>query len=240
LPGKRAALVDEIRRLHPGLGDPEAAIAQGRVLVDGRVILNPRSQVRGGASISVRPEVALRGEAKLRAALEAFPIAVSGLTALDAGAAAGGFVRVLLAEGAARVYAVDVGHGQLLGSLRQDPRVVNLEATNLSQLGAALVPDVIDLVTLDLSYLSLAAGVPYLSRLRLSAGATLLALVKPMFELGLGEPPVDDQRLEEARRLAVEAVGEAGWRVVSSVRSPVLGGRGAIEFWIHARWQGSV
>ena len=196
--------------------------------------MNPNSQVRSDASIAVQKPVVLRGEAKLRSALQAFQVAVSGLTALDAGAAAGGFVRVLLEVGAARVYAVDVGHGQLLGSLRQDPRVVNLEATNLSQLDTVLVPEPIELITLDLSYLSLASGVRYLSRVRLAQCATLLALVKPMFELGLAQPPADDARLEEALRLAERGIGEAGWRVAGSIRSPVTGARGAIEFWVHA------
>lgn len=204
------------------------------MLVDGRVILNPNSQVREGASIVIQPPVVLRGEAKLRAVLQAFPVGVSGRTALDAGAAAGGFVRVLLEAGVTRVYAVDAGHGQLLGSLRQDPRVVNLEATNLSELNTTLVPEPIAVVTLDLSYLSLAAGVPYLSRVQLAERATLLALVKPMFELALAAPPADDVQLERARRLAEQAIGAAGWAVEGSIRSPVKGARGATEFWVHA------
>ena len=202
--------------------------------VDGRVILNPNSHVRQDASIAVQQPVVLRGEAKLRVALQAFGVAVAGLTALDCGAAAGGFVRVLLEMGAARVYAVDVGHGQLLGSLRQDPRVVNLEATNLAQLDTIIVPDPIELITLDLSYLSLASGVRYLSRVRLAHDARLLALVKPMFELGLAQPPADDARLEEARRSAELGISKAGWRVTGSIRSPVKGARGATEFWVHA------
>ena len=204
------------------------------MLVDGRVILNPNSQVRQGASIAIQPPLVLRGEAKLRAALRAFPVAVSGRTALDAGAAAGGFVRVLLEAGVTRVYAVDAGHGQLLGSLRQDPRVVNLEATNLSELDTTLVPEPIEVVTLDLSYLSLAVGVRYLSRVQIAEGATLLALVKPMFELGLAAPPADDVQLERARRLAEQAIGAAGWAVEGSIRSPLKGARGATEFWVHA------
>src|SRR5207248_5685095 len=116
------------------------AIAEGRVLVDGRIVTNPRSQVRRDALVSIRRPTALRGEAKLRAALAAFEVPVAGRVALDAGAAAGGFVRVLLELGAARVYAVDVGHGQLLGSLRQEPRVVTLERTNISDLDPSLVP----------------------------------------------------------------------------------------------------
>ena len=204
------------------------------MLVDGRVILNPNSQVRQGASIAIQPPLVLRGEAKLRAALRAFPVAVSGRTALDAGAAAGGFVRVLLEAGVTRVYAVDAGHGQLLGSLRQDPRVVNLEATNLSELDTTLVPEPIEVVTLDLSYLSLAVGVRYLPRVQIAEGATLLALVKPMFELGVAAPPADDVHLERARRLAEQAIGAAGWAVEGSIRSPVKGARGATEFWVHA------
>jgi len=143
-------------------------------------------------------------------------------------------VKVLLEAGAAPVYAVDVGHGQLLGSLRQDPRVVNLEATNLSQLDMVRIPEPIELITLDLSYLSLASGVRYLPKVQLARGATLLALVKPMFELGLAQPPSDDAMLEEARRLAERGIREAGWRVAGSIRSPVKGARGAIEFWVHA------
>ena len=196
--------------------------------------MNPNSRVRRDASIAVQKPVVLRGEAKLRAALQTFGVAASRLTALDAGAAAGGFVRVLLEAGAARVYAVDVGHGQLLGSLRQDPRVVNLEATNLSQLDMVRIPEPIELITLDLSYLSLASGVRYFPKVQLARGATLLALVKPMFELGLAQPPSDDAMLEEARRLAERGIREAGWRVAGSIRSPVKGARGAIEFWVHA------
>ncbi len=216
------------------MDDPARMIAEGRVLVDGRVTLNPNSQVRRGAAISVQRPAPLRGEAKLRAALEAFPVVVAGRTALDAGSSAGGFVRVLLERGARRVYAVDVGHGQLIGSLRQDARVTNLEGTNLSGLGPSLVPDPIGLFTLDLSYLSLAAAVPYLARVETTAGAALLALVKPMFELGLPQPPAAEAELEGACALAEPAIAAAGWSVLGRVRSPVLGARGAVEFWIHA------
>src|ERR1019366_5935529 len=100
----------------------------------------------------------LRGEAKLSAALTAFGIDVSGRVALDVGAAAGGFTRVRLEAGARRVDAVDAGHGQLLGSLRQDPRVVNLEATNVGDLTAGMIPDPIEGGSIDVSYLSLSAA----------------------------------------------------------------------------------
>ena len=112
---------------HRQVEHPAAAILAGRVLVDGRIVTNPRSLVRSDAAIVVRDPKPLRGETKLRAALAGLDVRVSGCVGLDLGAAAGGFTRALLAAGVRRVYAVDAGHGQLLGSLRQDARVVNLE-----------------------------------------------------------------------------------------------------------------
>ena len=177
----------------------------------------------------------LRGEAKLRAALQSFAVSVAGRIALDVGAAAGGFTRVLLEEGATRVYAVDAGHGQLLGSLRQDPRVVNLEATNVAQLDEHVISDRIDLVTVDVSYLSLGSAVTQLDRVRFAADADLIGLVKPMFELRLGTAPNDPERVAAAGDRAAEAVAEAGWVVVGLIPSPVRGARGASEMLLHAR-----
>jgi 23S rRNA (cytidine1920-2'-O)/16S rRNA (cytidine1409-2'-O)-methyltransferase len=227
-------LEDLLRRGFPDLEDPAAAISRGWVLIDGRVVTNPASMVRRNASVSVRRPTRLRGQAKLGAALAALQVDVADAVALDAGSAAGGFVKALLDAGARRVYAVDAGHGQLLGSLRQDQRVVNLEAINLGDLDRRLVPESVDVVTLDLSYLSLTAAVPYLDRIGLAGGARLLALVKPMFELGLAEPPRSEPRLGEALRRAEEGIGRAGWTVVESIRSPVLGAHGAVEFWVCA------
>ena len=156
-----------------------------------------------------------------------------GKVALDCGAAAGGFTKVLLERGARRVYAVDAGHGQLLGSLRQDARVVNLEGVNLAAISEQNVPDEVDLVTLDLSYLSLTAAVPQLQRLR--AGAELVALVKPMFELGLPRPPTDEALIERALQLAVAGVEGAGWSVLGTMPSAVTGARGARELFLYAR-----
>jgi 23S rRNA (cytidine1920-2'-O)/16S rRNA (cytidine1409-2'-O)-methyltransferase len=228
------ALREELVRRHPRLDDPDAAIYAGRVLVDGRIVMNPASQVRPGAAIRVCAPQPLRGEAKLEAALAAFGVDVRGCVALDAGAAAGGFTRVLLRHGARRVYAVDAGHGQLLGSLRCDPRVVDLEATNLGVLGPQLVPDEVDVVTLDLSYLALADAVPQLERIRLAGEVDAVALVKPQFELGLAGPPRSDATIVEAVAHARAGFEAAGWRVVASRESPVAGGRGAVEHLLHA------
>jgi 23S rRNA (cytidine1920-2'-O)/16S rRNA (cytidine1409-2'-O)-methyltransferase len=177
----------------------------------------------------------LRGEAKLDAALAAFRPPVRGRVALDVGAAAGGFTKALLAAGAARVYAVDVGYGQLLGSLRQDPRVVNLEATNLGELDSRRVPEPVELVTIDLSYLALARAVPQLAQVEIAPGADLIALVKPMFELGLGSPPSDPRELAEAVSRAVDGIEAAGWSVLETLESPIRGSQGAIEYFAHAR-----
>ncbi len=154
---------------------------------------------------------------------------------LDLGAAAGGFTRVLLEAGACRVYAVDAGFGQLLGSLRQDPRVVNLEATNVARVDQRLVPDQVEVVTVDVSYLALAAAVAQLDRIALAPGADLVGLVKPMFELRLAAAPVDPAVVDEATRRASEGIETAGWRVIATMPSPVVGARGAVEALIHAR-----
>jgi 23S rRNA (cytidine1920-2'-O)/16S rRNA (cytidine1409-2'-O)-methyltransferase len=229
------ALVDEVARIHPEIASPAEAIGAGAVLVDGIVRTNPASLVRVGASIALRADVPMRGERKLRAALSVFGVPIAGRTVLDVGAAAGGFTRVLLAAGALRVYAVDAGHGQLIGSLRRDPHVVNLEATNLGALDRALVPDVVDVVTIDVSYLALREAVPQLERVMLAPDADAIALIKPQFELRLGRRPTTTAELAEATRRAREAFETGGWTVLAMIPSPVTGARGAVEFLLHAR-----
>jgi 23S rRNA (cytidine1920-2'-O)/16S rRNA (cytidine1409-2'-O)-methyltransferase len=218
----------------PQLDDPIAAILAGEVCVDGFPVRNPDSLVARDASIVLRAPQVLAGEAKLRAAIDAFAPAVAGRVAIDVGASTGGFTRVLLAAGARRVYAVDAGHGQLLGSLRQESRVVNLEATNLGELSRELVPEPIEVVTIDVSYVSLAEAVPQLETLEFAAGAELIALVKPMFELGLDAPP-PDSLLPLALERATHGIERAPWSVVGAIASPVTGHRGAKELLAHAR-----
>jgi 23S rRNA (cytidine1920-2'-O)/16S rRNA (cytidine1409-2'-O)-methyltransferase len=205
------------------------------VLVDGFPVRNPRSLVRFGARIELLEPRSLRGELKLQAALDAFPIAVAGRIALDVGAAAGGFTKALLQRDARRVYAVDAGHGQLLGSLRLHPRVVNLERTNLGQLTRRLVPEPVELVTIDVSYLPVAAAAPQLDRVEIAPRADLIALVKPMFELGLPGLPTSGRELETAVAKATAGVEAAGWLALGSIESTTRGTRGATEFFLHAR-----
>lgn len=225
--------------MRPDITNPASVVARGDVLVDGRIVSNPASLVPVGASIVVRIEKPFRGEAKLRAALAAFDVRPAGRVAIDVGAAAGGFTRVLLEAGVARVYAVDAGFGQLAGTLRADRRVVTLEATNIGDLDTTRVPDVLELFTVDLSYISLAAAVPQLESLRISGDADLVALIKPMFELHLGSSPDDLGSLRRAVAAARTGIECSDWHVAGELRSPVLGARGAVEFLLHARRTGT-
>jgi 23S rRNA (cytidine1920-2'-O)/16S rRNA (cytidine1409-2'-O)-methyltransferase len=235
---RRRRLVDLVASGQPQLEDPDRAIRAGEVSVDGLVIENPASLVHPDAVIAIRRESPLRGEAKLEAALDRFEVPVDGRVALDVGAAAGGFTNALLRAGAAKVYAVDAGFGQLLGHLRQDPRVVNLERTNLSALDRQLVPEEIGVVSADLSYLALGEAVGQLTeRVELAAGADLLGLVKPQFELGLPDQPTSRDQLEAAVEAAVAGVERAGWQLEGTMESPVRGSRGSIEFLLHAVWE---
>jgi 23S rRNA (cytidine1920-2'-O)/16S rRNA (cytidine1409-2'-O)-methyltransferase len=233
---KLRKLIEVVEQVHPEITDARKAILARTVLVNGLVVDKPESLVRSDASVISATPKPLRGEAKLRAALAAFGISVVGRIALDVGAAAGGFTRVLLEAGVRRVYAVDVGFGQLLGSLRQDPRVVNLERTNLADISPELVPEPVTVVTLDLSYLSLGEAVRQLNgRVEIAANAELVGVVKPQFELGRRTSPQTQDDLTEAVDRAVSAIETAEWSVAASIESPVLGSLGSTEFLVHAR-----
>jgi 23S rRNA (cytidine1920-2'-O)/16S rRNA (cytidine1409-2'-O)-methyltransferase len=228
-------VLDHLARSRPDLPDPEASLTAGHVLIDGRVVTNPRSQVPADASVVVKPPKALRGEDKLRAALDGFAVDVTDRECVDLGASAGGFTRVLLEHGARRVFAVDAGHGQLRGDLRNHSRVVNLERTNLADLSVIPRSAPIGAVTMDLSYLSVSDAVPQIETLSFAPDADLIALVKPMFELGLDTSPQDDPTLRRALELAVAGVQRLPWHVVGTMPSPVTGSKGAREWLLHAR-----
>jgi 23S rRNA (cytidine1920-2'-O)/16S rRNA (cytidine1409-2'-O)-methyltransferase len=232
--GKLRKLEHELARRYPKLRDPAALIAIGGVLVDGFPVKNRAALVRADAAVTVRTEKELRGEVKLRAALTTFGVETARRVAVDLGAAAGGFTKTLLEHGAARVYAVDAGFGQLLGSLRQDERVVVLERVNLAELNSTLIPDRIDVVTMDLSYLGIGRAAPQLDALLIAEDADCIALVKPMYELRLQAPPVDAATIRRAVEVAAAGLEHAGWRVIADMPSPERGSRGAIEHLIHA------
>ena len=242
-PARRRPLATVVRSRWPQLDEAAAltAIDRGDVVVDGSIVTNPRSLVTDGASIRLAASPPLHGTRKLDWALSRFPGArVAGRIAVDVGACSGGFTSALLAAGATRVYAVDAGFGQLRGALAQDPRVINLERTNVAALStvAALSAVRVGAVTVDVSYLSLSAAVTQLSGcLLFDAEADLLGLVKPMFELRLPTIPLATDRptLLRAVDVAVAGVGAAGWTVLDHDECPVRGSRGAVEFFLHAR-----
>jgi 23S rRNA (cytidine1920-2'-O)/16S rRNA (cytidine1409-2'-O)-methyltransferase len=230
-------VVQHVRNSRPDIDDPVTAIHERLLVVGGRIIENEHAMVRTDAPVVLRPKRTLRGEPKLEAALDGFGVSVVDRTCLDLGASAGGFTRVLLKRGAHRVFAVDAGHGQLRGDLRIDARVVNLERTNLADLASVLPSDAeIGLVTIDLSYLSIANAIPQLALLQFATDAEMIALVKPMFELGLPTPPAIKNALRRARVEAVRGVErDRSWRVLRTLPSPVAGARGAREWLLHAK-----
>jgi len=241
---RRVALLDLLAAHHPD-EDARELVASGRVQVNGSIVVNERALVDPACRLVVSPSRTLKGERKLAAALDALAavdvaaaVDVGGAVCVDVGASTGGFTTALLARGARRVYAVDVGHGQLTGKLRQDARVVNLETVNAASLSGALVPDVVDVVTIDVSYTALAVIVPQVTNglaAVLSPSCALLALVKPMFELSLGSLPTDDESVARAVDLAASAARDSGWDVARTFRSPLLGNNGAVEWWLSAR-----
>lgn len=236
----RRALVDVLRKQRPDLADPVGAIEAGEVQVDGAIVMNPKSQVQSDARIIVKPAKELKGIGKLAAGVDALGgFDFDGLVGLDLGACTGGFTTEMLNRGAARVYAVDVGHGQLMGSLRQDPRVVNLENTNATDLTVEMVPEPVAVVTIDVSYSPLRAILPGVTNaLDFVGGAVLFALIKPMFELQVGELPTSPADLAEAVMVAEQGICSAGWHLEATVESPLRGNNGAVEYFAMARLLG--
>ena len=180
-----------------------------------------------------------RGGLKLAHGLDRFAVDPAGLTCLDLGASTGGFTDVLLARGAAKVFAVDVGHGQLAWKLRNDPRVAVLERTNARYLTREQVPKPVDLITCDASFIGLETLLPAPLALA-AAGARLIALIKPQFEVGKGQVGkggvVRDPELHAAVCARIEAWlgAQVGWRVLGLTESPILGPEGNKEFLIAA------
>ena len=227
-------LLTLLNRRFPDLDDLALLIKDGAVLVDGVPAASPRTRVRADAAVRIRHPRLLRGTIKLAHALTAFGVDAAGAVALDLGAAAGGFTQALLDAGAARVYAVDVGAGQLRGWLRADPRVISLERTNLARLDRRLIGEPVDLLTMDLSYLAVADAVGQVDRRILAPAAQLIALVKPTFELHSGQLADRPEQVAAAAEAAAGALADRGWRVLGREPSPVLGARGAVEVFVHA------
>ena len=221
--------------------DVTEALAAGRVTVAGRTVHNPASLVARDEPISLlgapRPYPS-RGGVKLSAALNRFGVDPSGRRCLDAGASTGGFTDVLLDGGAASVVAVDVGYGQLSWRLRRDPRVTVMERTNVRDLRPEDIPAPVDVVTADLSFVSLRTVVPALVPLA-SGAADMVLLVKPQFEAARAQVQtggvVTDPTvwLQTLRRVA-SACRHAGAGPLAAMASPLPGPAGNVEFFLHA------
>ncbi len=216
-----------------------AAILAGLVEVDGRVETRAGRRVPQGASLAVRgpdhPYVG-RGGVKLAGALDTLGLNPRGLVCLDVGASTGGFTDCLLQRGAARVYAVDVGRGQLAWRLRRDPRVVVREGINARRLGREHVPEPVDLAVVDVSFISLTKILPAVVPLLTPAGR-LLALVKPQFEagrekVGRGGVVRDPAVHREVLLLVLAAAEPLGLRLLGLTPSVLRGDRGNVEFFV--------
>ncbi|MDR3516771.1 MAG: TlyA family RNA methyltransferase [Azospirillaceae bacterium] len=233
-------LVD--RGLAESLAKAQALILAGRVMSGDRRVDKAGQTMASDAPLMVKghdhPWVS-RGGVKLAAGLAQFAVDPAGRVALDVGASTGGFTDVLLHHGAARVYAVDVGHGQLAWTLRQDPRVTVLERTNARLLTRNEIPDPIDLVVCDASFIGLDVVLP--APLALTRpGAHLIALIKPQFEVGkdrVGKGGVVRDPLlhqEVCDRVAAWLGTLPGWQVLGVTESPITGPEGNKEFLIAA------
>ncbi|TPE52093.1 TlyA family RNA methyltransferase [Amaricoccus solimangrovi] len=219
----------------------QALIAAGVVTVDGAVERKPARKVGPEAALALTgdplPYVS-RAALKLVHALDAFGLDPAGAVALDLGASTGGFSQVLLERGAAEVWAVDVGHGQLAPALRAEPRLRAIEGLNARDLGPEHAPPP-DFVVSDLSFISLAKALPPALALA-RPGAVLVALVKPQFEVGpafVGKGGIvrDAEAVARARAAVRDFLTGTGWRVIGEEVSPILGGDGNTEYLIAAR-----
>ena len=229
------------RGVAPSRERARALILAAQVSVDGKPVTKAGTQVNPDADVGLiapdHPYVG-RGGLKLAHALDTFHIEVAGREALDIGASTGGFTDVMLQRGAARVVALDVGHGQLDWRLRTDPRVVVIEHYNARRLMLDDLPGPVDVVVIDVSFISLRRILPALPSL-LRPGADVVALVKPQFEAGRAEvrkgvirdPDIHARVLEEV----ATAAAEVGLNRVASTPSPITGQKGNVEFLLHLR-----
>lgn len=228
------------RGLAPSREKAQALIMAGQVVVGDHTVDKSGQQIARDAEIRIKGDVlpyVSRGGLKLKRALDEFAVDVTDLVALDVGASTGGFTDCLLQAGALKVFAVDVGYGQLAWKLQQDPRVVSMEKTNIRYLLPEQLDAVIDLAVIDASFISLTKVLPATINL-VKPGGRIIALIKPQFEVGRGEvgkggivrdPAAHERVIEAIRRSA----GEMGLGVAGVCESPVTGADGNREFLVH-------
>jgi 23S rRNA (cytidine1920-2'-O)/16S rRNA (cytidine1409-2'-O)-methyltransferase len=232
----------------------ERSLAESRekgqaIIFAGQVLVNGQKQDKAGVLVPEDAELRILGETlpyvgrgglKLEKALTEFQVSVQGKTCLDVGASTGGFTDCLLQHGAVKVYAVDVGYGQMAWKIRQDPRVVVIERVNARDMEQSLVPEPVDLVVIDVSFISLEKVIPAVLKF-LKPQAELIALIKPQFEAGREQVGKGGIVRDEAARGAVKErisgfVREQGFEVKGVIPSPITGQDGNVEFLIYASW----
>jgi len=220
----------------------QALILAGQVLVREQRIDKPGQLIDADAEIRIKGDTlryASRGGLKLEAALREFHIAPDGRQCLDVGASTGGFTDCLLQHGAARVWAIDVGHNQIVWRLRQDPRVTVVEGVNARNLTSDLFPVLFQLATIDVSFISLTKILPAVKSC-LAPDADCIALIKPQFEVGKGEVGrggivTDPEQHKRVLREITQAAIESRFQPAGVIESPILGAEGNREFLIHLR-----
>lgn len=214
-------------------------ILSGNILVDGIKIEKAGKAVPEDAEIVVKETLRYvgRGGLKLEEAIRSFNLNVKDKSAIDIGASTGGFTDCLLQHGAKKVYAVDVGYGQLHWRLRQDPRVINIEKTHILKLDWRLIQDPIDIATVDLSFISVTRIFPVLCE-HLQQSATVIILVKPQFEVGKGEVGKGGivrnmDKIQKAVDKVISHAVKAGFKVRGLINSPITGQKGNIEYLLY-------
>jgi 23S rRNA (cytidine1920-2'-O)/16S rRNA (cytidine1409-2'-O)-methyltransferase len=228
------------KKLAPSRERAKALIMSGKVFVEDRPVDKPGTQVDSAAPVRVKatghPYVS-RGGLKLEAALDCFNIDVSGKVCIDVGASTGGFTDCLLHHKARRVYAVDVGYGQLAWKLRIDDRVVLLERTNIRHITPDAIPKMVDLITIDVSFISLKIVIPAIKRY-LTPSGSVLTLIKPQFEVGKGM--VGKGGIVKDSVLHTQVINDLSafffdqaFQTVGVIPSPIHGAKGNVEFLAH-------
>ena len=240
----------DVALVERGLAETRAA-AQ-RLIMAGMVFSNEKRLDKAGQGVAEDAALEVRGQPhpyvsrgglKLEKGLDHFAIPVEGRIALDVGASTGGFTDLLLQRGAAKVYAIDVGTNQLAWKLRSDPRVISMEKTNIREVSRREVPEPVDMIVFDASFIGLRTALP--AALALAApGAHLVALIKPQFEVGKGRVGkggiVRDPSLHEEVCKTIEEwlAAQPGWSVLGVTESPIEGAEGNKEFLIAGRLSG--
>lgn len=221
--------------------EAQSAIRSGHVRINGQIVNKPSYQMAPNASVEyIKPHSYVsRGALKLSAALDHFELSPAGLVCVDIGSSTGGFTEILLERGARRVYAIDVGHGQMAAKLKRDVRVTTREGVNARDLSAEHVPEAPQVVVADVSFIGLKLALPPALAMA-AAGAWLVALVKPQFEVGryaVGKGGIVKDA--EAQQAALTDIAgwinsASGWSVLGHMESPIEGGDGNREFLIAA------